>query len=161
MALPQATLRSNQLDAMRKNLLNIGYLIDQTPVPDLTTYRDGGQGWTVLEVVCHLRDFENVFLQRARLTVEQELPPLPFPKPDELAAQNRYSEQDIHAVYADWKTRRSELLAYLEGLNESAWGREAIHPTRGQMSLFDQVVICAWHDINHLEQMLRTLHEKK
>ncbi|MCB9453756.1 MAG: DinB family protein [Anaerolineaceae bacterium] len=156
-----SVIRGWQFDAMRKNLKNIGYILQDTPLHDLTTYKDSGEGWTVLQVVCHLRDFEALFLHRAHLTVEQDVPALPFPNPDELAAEKAYHKQDIHAVYADWQGIRAEYIGYQEALPEAAWERLAQHPTRGQVSLQDQLIVTAWHDVNHLEQILRILHEKK
>jgi hypothetical protein len=154
-------IRGWQFDQMRKNLRNIGYIVQDTPLHDLTTYRDGGEGWTALQVVCHLRDFEAIFLHRAHITVEQDVPALPFPSPDELAAKNRYHEQDIYAAYAAWGETRAEYIAYQEALPESAWEQLANHPTRGQVSLQDQLIVTAWHDVNHLEQILRVLREKQ
>lgn len=156
-----SVIRGWQYDQMRKNLQNIGYIVRDTPLHDLTTYRDSGEGWTALQVLCHLRDFEAIFLHRARITVEQDVPDLPFPSPDELAAQNKYHEQDIYAVYADWVRIRGEYIAYQEALLEAAWARIANHPVRGQVSLQDQLIVTAWHDVNHLEQILRVLREKQ
>lgn len=126
----------------------------------LTTYRDSGTGFTALEVLCHLRDYEQIFIERSHITVEQERGTIPFRDPDEWAAEGRYNEQSPDAVLAEWKKRRAEFLAYLRERSEADWQRIALHPTRGEMTLFDQVSLSAMHDTLHMEQLTRILFEK-
>ena len=159
--LPPSTIRGWHIDQLRKSLKMLDSILKPISPLDATTYRDGGAGWTVLEVLCHLRDYEDVFRERSTLTVEREFPDLPNPNPDEWAVERRYNEQDLRAVYSDWVNRRNGFLAYLEGLDESSWQRTANHPRRGSMSLQDQLTLTAWHDVNHIEQITRILAEKK
>jgi uncharacterized damage-inducible protein DinB len=156
-----ATIRAWQLTQLEDNLKAVAWLVRSHTPEALTTYRDAGEGWTVLEVLCHLRDFEAVFLERARLAVEQEKPPLPFPDPDELARARRYNEQALDTVLAAWQEGRARLLAYLRARSEADWERLAQHPTRGEMSLFDQLFLIPKHDSLHLEQMTRILYEQR
>jgi uncharacterized damage-inducible protein DinB len=146
---------------LHKGLTPVQHLIQTVSQDDLTRWRDGGTGWTALETICHLRDFEALFIERATLTVEQELPPLPFPNPDQLAAERQYIQQDPAAVHAAWAQNRQQFLAYLRARPNSDWERVAQHPTRGLLSLQEQLVLAAWHDVNHLEQMTRTLLERQ
>jgi hypothetical protein len=78
-----------------------------------------------------------------------------------LAKERRYNEQDLRAAYSEWVNRRKPFLEFLEGLDESAWQRNANHPKRGSMSLQDQLALTAWHDVNHIEQVTRILAERK
>ncbi len=128
---------------------------------DATTYRDGGDGWTVAEVMCHLRDFEGIFMERATLTVEQENPPLPFPNPDELAKANNYAAESLAAAYAVWAQQRETHLAYYASLNDDAWARPAVHPKRGTFTLNDQLMLTARHDVLHLNQMMKILAQRE
>lgn len=159
--LPNSTLRGWHLDQMRKAIPIIHSLIQTHSREDMTTFRDGGTGWTALEVLCHLRDLESIFKERAQMSIREDKPALPNPNPDELAAERRYNEQDLMEVYADWSKRRGDYLAYLEGLSEADWERVGIHARRGAMSVQDQLALTAWHDVNHIEQMTRVLVEKK
>ena len=156
-----ATIRAWQMKQMEDNLKSVKWLVRSQMPEALRTFRDGGEGWTVLEVLCHLRDFEEVFQERARLAVEQEVPALPFPDPDELARERHYNEQSLDVVLAAWQGRRDQLLAYLRARSEADWERLAQHPTRGEMSLFDQLFLIPQHDSLHLEQMTRILYEKR
>jgi hypothetical protein len=159
--LPASTIRGWHIDQLRKGLRTLDSILKEISPEDTTIYRDGGTGWTALEVLCHLRDYEDVFRERSTITVERELPDLPNPNPDEMAIERRYNEQDLRAVYAEWVNRRSGYLTYLEGLDESSWQRTAKHPKRGVMSLQDQLALTAWHDMNHIEQITRIVAEKK
>lgn len=159
--LPASTVRGWQIDQLRKGLQILGGILKSVSREDATTYRDSGTGWTVLEVLCHLRDYEDVFQERTSLTVERDVPDLPNPNPDEWAVERRYNEQDLSAVYDEWVRRRHRFLAYLEGLDESSWQRTARHPRRGVMTLQEQLALAAWHDVNHIEQITRILAGKK
>lgn len=127
----------------------------------LRTYRDGGEGWTVVQVLGHLRDFEAVFLERAQLTVTADNPALPFPDPDELAHTNAYQQTPWQDHLAAWRTARKDFLAFLRARSEADWERVAQHPTRGALTLHDQLFLATLHDGIHLEQITRILKEKR
>jgi hypothetical protein len=155
------TVRKWQVEQLEKGVKTVESVIRASDPTALTTYRDGGTGWTALEVLCHLRDFEAVYQERVRRTVQEDNPALTLPNPDELAAAGRYNEQDIETALSTWKTRRAEQVAYLRERAETDWERPAAHPTRGNLPLHEQLFLQTWHDMNHLEQMTRILAEKK
>lgn len=158
---PQSVIRDWQFEQMRRSLKIVAHLLELTPPADLTAYRDGGTGWTVLEVLCHLRDFEAIFLERSQITVEEDFGALPFPNPDQLAAERKYSQQSVERVFSEWARNREALLGYLAERSEDQWVCVANHPRRGAISLQDQLILTVWHDNNHLEQMMRILAEKQ
>jgi uncharacterized damage-inducible protein DinB len=159
--LPKETVRGFQIDQLRKGLKIVHSLISTTTSEDVTTYRDGGTGWTVLEVLAHLCDYEGEYYHRARMTVEQDMPDFQVPDQDAWVMERRYNEQDIHAIYQKWVDQRTEFLNFLTGLDESAWQRAGRHPKRGVMSLADQLALVSWHDVNHIEQMTHILAERR
>jgi uncharacterized damage-inducible protein DinB len=154
-------IRAWQYALLEYNLQSIERILRMTDPAALTTYRDGGTGWTALEVLGHLNDYEDVFIGRARMTVEQENGALPFPKPDDLAIAHDYNHQPLDALVESWKSRRAAHLAYLKDRPESDWARVGVHPVRGPLSLFDQLTLITQHDSLHLEQMTRALFEKR
>jgi uncharacterized damage-inducible protein DinB len=156
-----ATIRQWYLTQLRKALQTVNSLLTDTSVEAATTYRDGGQGWTVLEVLCHLRDYDDVFLQRARAAVELDCPDITGPNAEALARENRYNDQPLRPAYDEWVRRRERLLSYFDSLDEAQWARPANHPRLALMSVQDQLAFIAYHDVNHLEQMTRILAEKR
>lgn len=154
------TIRKWQFTRMELSLQTVASIAANVPVEALTTYRDGGNGWTVTAVVAHLRDFERLFLERAQLTIDQEAPALPYPDPDELAAQNDYYGLAFKPTFEEWSAARAEFLAFMRARTEDDWERSAQHPTRGPFTLHDQLFLASLHDSLHLEQITRVLAEK-
>ena len=156
-------MRQRQIDQLEKDIAVARFIVDAAGPEAMRTYRDGGDGWTALEALCHLRDFEAIFIARATVTLEEDNGTLPRPNPDELAIEKHYNEDDPQAVLDEWQQHRDQYLALLKGLgdDEAIWERVGIHPISGPLSLNQQLVTAAWHDTNHFEQMTRTLTEKR
>lgn len=157
---PISVIRDWQISILRHSQISYRYLLEQTDPAALTRYRDGGTGWTALETLCHLRDYEAIFLVRAKLTMEQDFPDLPFTPPDTMAEEHAYNQQAVWEVYADWVKNREAFFTYLADVPEAGWERAGNHPRRGRFTLLDQLMLISWHDLNHMEQIVRTLSEK-
>lgn len=155
---PMETVRGWHIDIMKKHINILGRLVESTHQKEATTIRDGGDGWTVLEVLGHLRDFEAVFLERAHLTLEEDNPALPFPDPLAMVSDRRYNEDDLAESYRAWAGTRRQHIALLEGVSsDDDWEAPARHPTRGPFTLHDQLFLTVWHDANHIEQIAKIL----
>jgi uncharacterized damage-inducible protein DinB len=155
-----AQIRAWHFSQLENNIQSIERVIRMAEPTGIRAYRDGGTGWTALEVLGHLNDYESVFLQRAEVTVTQDEGALPFPKPDDLALEHDYNQQSLDAVMESWKARRAAHIAYLKARAEADWARVGIHPVRGPLSLMDQLSLVTLHDTLHLEQMTRALIER-
>ena len=157
---PAATIRKWQFEELGRTLGIVRFILQNTSPDDLRTYRDGGTGWTVLEVLCHLRDFDEVFVMRLRLTTEQENATIPMPTQEQWAVERKYNEQDVAQVLDTWSQDREALLAYMGGLSDDDWDKIATHPVRGLMTATDQLLLMAWHDWNHTEQIVKILKQR-
>jgi hypothetical protein len=91
------------------------------------------------------------------MTVEQEMPDLPFPDPESMVIENDYNAGDLQATFAEWVSHRRDHVAFLEGAADDDWERPANHPTRGRFTLNDQLFLTVWHDLNHIEQISHVL----
>ena len=125
------------------------------------TARDGADGWTVLEVLGHMNEFEQAFFQRSRLIVETEMPKFPALDPEALANAHHYNDQKLAEVLASYITQRRAHLAYVQALAPEQWQRKGIHPASGEITLIENVTNTTLHDVNHIEQIIKALGVSK
>ena len=157
---PMATIRKWHLDQLRNAVVVLEMLVNDLSAEAALSLRDGADGWTIPEVVGHLLDFEGVFIERARLTLTQDLPALPFPDHEALVKENDYANADLKTLVIQWAERRQQFIALLQTIgedNDTQWERPATHPTRGPFTLNDQLLLAVWHDMNHLQQIANML----
>jgi uncharacterized damage-inducible protein DinB len=125
--------------------------------------RPDTKSWAAREVVCHLRDTEELFMTRFAQVMamdEPKLPPLDPATPDRWAEERQYLRNDAAEALAAFRKRRAESLAFVRGLTPDQRKRGGLHPTRGRMTAADFVTLMAWHDDNHLDQLKRALDGK-
>jgi hypothetical protein len=114
--------------------------------------------WAPVEVVCHLRDAEEMFGERFAAIFTMSEPVLAAAGPaDRWAEERQYLRQDAGVALAHFRRRRGESLETLVATSPSDWQRGGEHPTRGRLSIDMIVALMAWHDDNHLEQLTRAL----
>lgn len=151
-----------QFDMMTTNLVIVKQII--TSLSDASTFqkRDGGDGWTISEVIGHLADYEITIQQRARLTAENDNPLLPAmtPDPDTQVIEHGYASQQADDVLNQWQSNRETYLSYLQSLpeDEAFWQRPAQHPKRGNLPLNQQIILTTWHDTNHMNQIVKIIN---
>jgi hypothetical protein len=121
------------------------------------TATDGADGWSVLEIVGHMDDFEAIFIERVQLALEADQPKLPAYNQLELALTNRYNEQNLADLFARYVSRRREFLSLLRGLTPEQWQRQAIHPEAGAVTVLEVTLNATLHDVNHIEQIIKAL----
>jgi hypothetical protein len=121
------------------------------------TLRDGPEGWSVLWIVCHLRDIEAIFTQRARDLLAHDNPTFAVTSNEELIARGDYDRQDLREVLVAYVAARHAFIALLEPLEEDQWLRAGTHPTQGPATLLDVAINAGLHDVDHLEQIARCL----
>ena len=127
--------------------------------PEETLRRPSSDGrWGVLENLCHLRDWESVFRDRARSIVETDRPDLPAFDDALWEIEHAYAEQEPSAVIREFADLRRELVDVLTRVGVAEWGREGIHALRGPVSLRWLADYLLEHDRDHLDQIREALH---
>jgi uncharacterized damage-inducible protein DinB len=119
--------------------------------------RPNEKDWAAKEIVCHLRDAEESFMQRFQIILSMNGPKFPPSEPDRLAVERQYLRNDVLEALSAFRKRREETLKFLRGLKPEQWERAGIHPTRGPMTIKDYVELMANHGQIHLEQLKRAL----
>lgn len=156
-------VRTRHINLMEKTLQILVNMLDDVNQKKATTLRDlndGADGWTTLDVVCHLRDFDEIFHNRARMMIEEDDPQLPAFDHEALVIENEYADQDLAEVVDELIASRKQFIRFYQGLSSEQWERAGTHPESGQFSLTDSVMQVGHHDVTHIEQIVRILEQK-
>ena len=113
----------------------------------------------MLEIACHLRDVEQLFVERYAKIASQDRPELWMINQDDLAAGLKYAEDDPATALGEFRALRQETVALLGALGHQSWQRVGLHPKRGEFSIAAHVDMHLGHDANHLNR-IRTLREQ-
>jgi hypothetical protein len=119
--------------------------------------RDGADGWSVLYIICHLRDVETIFTDRARDLLASPGATFRVVPNDVLIEQGNYAEQDLRVALAEYSARRATFVALLEALADEQWLLAGTHPEQGPATLLDVAINAGLHDTDHTEQLVRVL----
>jgi hypothetical protein len=141
------------------------------------TNRPAPGSWSPTEILCHLRDVEELFQLRFHTILAVEEPriltlgasaddllawrisgPIGHPlDPDRWAIERQYIRNDPYEALAALQRRRGEVLSLLSALAPTEWQRGGLHPTHGRRTLLDWVGRLAAHDDNHVDQLHRAV----
>lgn len=153
-------VRQRSIALMQKTLdtlTNIMQNVDDHMAVTLRDPHDGDKGWTTLEVLCHLRDFDEFFHGRAVMMRDQGHPQLPAYDHEALAIERRYNEQNPAEVLADLQQKRARFVTFFQNLTDEQWERTGVHPERDSFDMTDAVMQVGHHDAIHIEQITRIL----
>ncbi|MDQ3514913.1 MAG: DinB family protein [Chloroflexota bacterium] len=113
--------------------------------------RDGG--WGVVEIMPHLRDWEEIFLQRVRAILTEDRPFLESYDDELWVIERDYRGQDTASTLDQFRQVREELVEMLRDLPAEAWHRTAEHEVHGPITLLWLAGQIASHDAEHREQV--------
>lgn len=112
--------------------------------------RDGG--WGVVEVLAHMRDWEEVFLERLGLTATEDRAFLPAQDDELWPIERDYRGQEPARTLERFREDRTKTLAFLHGLPVDDWNRRATHGIVGAVTILWLADHICDHDAEHLEQ---------
>ncbi len=107
--------------------------------------------WSILEVVCHLADFDPILADRMKRIVAEERPTLLGADENRFAAALAYHERDLHEELAIIENTRSQLARILRTQPESVLQRVGVHNERGPLTLEQLLRIAANHIPHHVQ----------
>jgi hypothetical protein len=111
--------------------------------------------WSILEILCHMRDMEReAYLERYTRILAEPEPRLPDVNGDAFAIERDYRGQKAGDVLRDWTRLRRESLRLLRKAKPEQWRRAGIHETAGRLTIDDLLVRHAvGNDAEHLAQI--------
>ena len=118
-----------------------------------------GAGWSVVQVLCHLRDAEERNLERIRLMRTQDNPVLEGYDQEQWARERNYAAAHLDEALAAFLKRRAATLAELASLTPQEWERPGLHSEAGPITILTYLQRLVRHDAIHLAQIARQLTE--
>ena len=151
------------LEGLGQSAQTLTHILADVTQAEARTIRDGDDGWSVLEILCHLRDYQAIFAERIRRVLEEDMPT--FRLYDEearlvLVIENDYANQDLRAVLDDYLLTRRRMIERLRPLDEREWRREGAFADDDVVDLAMPVVHALLHDADHTEQIARILRRQ-
>ncbi len=118
---------------------------------DVLTRRRDGKGWSIQENIGHLLDLEDIHLRRIEEILQGKAVLVAADMSNRKTHEAHHNDLDIRALCAELRSERAKLVVQFDGLGESDWARESLHPRLNQpMRIVDIAYFTAEHDDYHL-----------
>ena len=154
-------LHKRLIDNLHKNGAILTHILQGIAQSDAASWRDGVDGWTVLDVMCHLRDYEDIFRERGELMMGDSVPTYPVYDHLAMVVEREYHAQDLLSVLAEFMASREKTAVFFTNFTASDWDRTGNHVEQGLFTMSSLAAHIVWHDSNHIEQMTRIIAESQ
>lgn len=145
------------LDAFRAAPAVLEALLGDCTQEQAQAARGGDEHWSVVAVVCHLRDAEERGLERMRAMRDTDAPLLRAYDQDVWARERNYAAADLREALAAFLELRAQHIAELAALPPDGWKRPGHHEEQGRITISDQTLHLVAHDTIHAAQIARQL----
>ncbi len=112
-----------------------------------------GGSWGAVEHIAHLKDFDEVTLERVDLILTDDDPEIDDFDTDVRAIERDYHAENPHTSADEFESLRSLLVNRLDGLSADQWQRTARHPDLGSISLESLIRRLDEHDAQHFSAL--------
>lgn len=150
-------LSRDLLDALKATPETLTGLLAGVSEAQARAARGGDEDWSVVEVICHLRDAEETSLQRVEAMRDQDVPLIAGYDQEALARERNYKSADLDSALAGFITFRQRLVATFSALTPEQWERAGQHNELGRITIFSHAVHKVSHDAIHCAQIARQL----
>lgn len=145
------------LDALRASGEVFTALLDGVSQEAARKAVGGDEEWSVVEVLCHLRDAESHALARNRLMRDEDHPKIEGYDQEQLAKDADYASQDLRQALSAFLDYREQNVVLLEGLSPEQWARPGLHSDVGEITIQNHMIHMVAHDAVHAAQIARQL----
>lgn len=145
------------LDALRATPEVLEALLDGCTQEQATAARGGDEGWSVVEVVCHLRDAEEEALSRMRLMRDNIAPVIAAYDQERWAREYNYAQASLQDALAAFARFRTQHVNELVQLSPQEWEHSGQHEEQGTITISSHALHIVSHDAIHAAQIARQL----
>ena len=150
-------LNHDLLDALKAAPDTLNGLLNRTSSVKARSSIGGEENWSIVEVLCHLRDAEEFFIKRFQTMRDQDNPVIVGYDQEALARERNYKNADLRAAVISFSALRQQMVLELSKLTPEQWQRPGQHNELGQITIFVQVIHHVAHDSIHCAQIARQL----
>ena len=147
------------IDALKVTPDTLKGLMSSVSEEQVRSAKGGDENWSVVEVICHLRDADEFTIQRVEAMRDQEYPLIIGYDQAALALDRMYSEADLNMALNAFIHLRAKLVSTLSGLTPDQWERGGEHNENGPITIFSYILHIVSHDAIHCAQIARQLTE--
>jgi len=144
------------MDALSATTEIIPALLDGVTQEQALAAKEQG-GWSVVEVLCHLRDAEEIAIERNLNILQEDVPTIEAYDEEGLAKRRNYAAARLGEALKAFLDSRQRHLEILDKLNLREWHRTGWHTEIGTISIYDHMIHMAAHDSIHASQIARLL----
>lgn len=116
----------------------------------------GDGGWGAVDNFCHLRDLEELFIERVSRIVNEDHPWMPVVDETLWPIEREYDQQNPHIALEQFAENRARFVSMLASLSSEQWLRRGHHAELGDQTVLWYAEHAVEHDAAH-EAGLREL----
>lgn len=146
-------LQNELIDALKSTPETLKGLLRQVSDTQARSAKGGDENWSVVEVICHLRDAEEISFQRMQSMRDQDSPKIIGYDQEALARERNYNEAALHIALDAFIIFRERHIAALSALSPEEWERSGQHNEFGRITIFAHTFHKVSHDAIHCAQI--------
>ena len=116
--------------------------IDAAPIPNQ---------WSTRQVICHIADFEPVYVDRITRVLVEKRPTFFGGDPDQFAAKLHYQQRNLEHELQFIEVTRRHLLGILRQANQADFQRVGLHSEAGPMTVEQLLSNISGHIQHHVK----------
>jgi uncharacterized damage-inducible protein DinB len=157
------SLEGNNMETLKNTMAEMEKMADlfgaaiQSATEAALCKRPDAKNWSAKEIICHVRDTEEFFLNRFQMILSFPEPQFSLADAERWVMERQYLRNDAGEAISAFDKRRQETLQFVKQITLEEWERTCIHKVRGRMTLRDYFQLLANHDKVHLDQVKRAL----
>ncbi len=145
------------IEALKSTPETLKGLLSQVTLEHARSAKGGDEHWSMVEVICHLRDAEEISLQRIKTIRDQDHPRIARYDQLVLARERNYREADPYAALEMFTSFREQHAAVLSALSLEEWERVGEFAAFGEMTISAHTIHKLYHDTIHCAQIAHQL----
>lgn len=153
--------RGDVLNACGHNLTTLRTLIRDLPEEAIRCQGEGSERWSILDIICHLRDTEQDALHRVTRMTTEDRPDLPDFDPEAVERESDYQSQSLDDALDAFERFRLAQIEFLQGLTDEQWDSPADDDYFGEITVQTLIAHMAAHDCVHMAQISRRIQETR